>query len=1258
MNEENQYLVLLENEEYGPYGINTMREMQLMTDTLVRHLQSGGEFRPAYTYPELRDYLLEGENSQHSNSRIDLATISFFYREDGNMYGPLSLWELSILDVDEETELSIDNMQSWISAKEIPGLIETIRQISGEAELDRINADRHQISLDKDELEHVIKDQEEDLINKQKEIQSKDKKLADQQRELSEKQKEIERLNKVKEEKEQNLQKKQIELELMQSQPKVVEQQWIERPVFDFSSDYKNKYKSFKSQITNALSTLRILLPKEERFAKVFPSRVDEVEYNLDLYQRTTEEVEKGLKQIEEIVSDLTRAYDEDIHLLEGSLSKLQHESISKLNQKVKEAVEESKNQIRELENINLSSKDLILNSLKHELDGKKLEIARQLKAEQQEGIVRINRVKTEITNQYHQLLDNIRQVDEILQKINLESAKFFDKSYEMAFASSEIWEKIEDKNQLPSSHLLLGQEKLSTSIDSKVITFRKRVFCDFLNSKHLLLRYNHSTKDQAESLVTTLIGRIVASSRPGNVQVSMVDTEDMFGTSNILTRLNRQVYSLCVKSDDVRKLIDWMKDHIADIKVNLLQSPINSLKEYNQKKENKEAYQVLVIKGFPFGFGGDTIAILNTILRNGIETGVNVVMLVDEEELDRSEDAKKLMTRLSDDALQNCLCIDFVNHKIGRNELCKLDVLPDDVITHIVNYANMGFEVREGEKVLLSDYLPTEENWWRLSTAHHADIPFGLTDDKQIAKLKITQESGQNSAVVIGIPGSGKSVFLHSIICNAIVNYSPDELNLYLIDFSGVEFNTYANHRLPHAKVIAPEAEREFGLSILSELVEEGNRRMTLCRDNDVSNIVDLKARHPEMKVPRLLVIIDEFQKIFEIENDAISRDANSKIHIIIQEFRKFGINLILATQRLPSGSILPKDLIANRVVFKSSLNDFSSLITLPSTLRMPQLRTGECIYNSESGSQYDNIRVQGFFISMNDINSLLDMVLAYSKRKDISSTNMTVFRGNDLPTFRERRIEEYHRFTSNIPEEVGIYFGESIAINETDVYANIRKEAGNNILIIGGEANVAQRIAYYSTLSATTAHEDNSASFYVFNYIRGAEDEVQEMNDIFLSLPFAVKMGNRLNEVTDFLTEIQAEIEARKNDETKAMNHIYVSFYAFQLARMFDRGGRRGDDVSDCGKLLDYILRNGPTYGVFTILQVDNLESLSRIGTPINVFNYRIALQMSENDSNKVVGSSIANKLFVFNRPSSKFRAYYRDNNRNITIKFKPYK
>ena len=47
-----------------------------------------------------------------------------------------------------------------------------------------------------------------------------------------------------------------------------------------------------------------------------------------------------------------------------------------------------------------------------------------------------------------------------------------------------------------------------------------------------------------------------------------------------------------------------------------------------------------------------------------------------------------------------------------------------------------------------------------------------------------------------------------------------------------------------------------------------------------------------------------------------------------------------------------------------------------------------------------------------------------------------------------------------------------------------------------------------------------------------------------------------------------------------------------------------------------------------------------------------------MNEGDSNKIMGSSVANRLFDFSRKSSVYRAYFRDNNRNVTIKFKPYK
>lgn len=844
-------------------------------------------------------------------------------------------------------------------------------------------------------------------------------------------------------------------------------------------------------------------------------------------------------------------------------------------------------------------------------------------------------------------------EVKKCYNRIETYYSEYFNQQYDTADADASLWELIEFQNNKYPTTFLVGRKNNIYKIFGKAITVSERNFVEVLNKQHISIHYHDNTKLHALGIVNSLIGRLMASFAPGKFTITMADAVEMDGTSDIFKRINRDICQILARQDEIRRALDATDRHVGNIIQNLLLSPIDSLYEYNLKKENKEAYHLWVIEDYPSGIGGESQYLLERIMNNGVRAGVIVFLLINDSKITHFSDSVKVAENI-EKLERHCKVINVDSAEIDR-----FDILHDKQLYELVKYVNFKEEIREDDTVSFADYMLPESEWWRRTSVKYIEVPFGISDDKQIQRLKITQESGQNSVVVIGIPGSGKSVFLHTLICNAAINYSPDELNLYLIDFSGVEFNSYALHQLPHARVIAPEAEREFGLSVLKELVEEGTRRMELCRTYDVSNIVDLKAKNPSLSVPRLLVIIDEFQKFFEIENDNISKEANAKIHTIIQEFRKFGINLILATQKLPSSSILPKDLIANRIVFRSSPVDFSSLISLANNTKMPQLRTGECIYNSESGSPYDNNRVQGFFIKRQDIDRLLPKMVEYGRAHNFARQNeLLVFRGNDLPEFSRRRTAVHHRTCCEKPSEVGIYFGESIAISETDVCVGLRKESGNNILILGGETNIAQRIAFYASVSATTAHTDKSAMFFTFNFIRSEDPFTEDIRTVFSGIPFPSNFAAKQDEVLEYLSIIKEEVEYRRDEETREQTYIYLTIYAFQLARMFDRGGRHGDDVSECGKLLEYVLRYGPSVGVFTILQVDNWENLARIGNLQSHFVYRIALQMSENDSTKVLGTSAANKLFVFNRPSSRYRAFLRDNNRNITIKFKPYK
>src|SRR5206468_4938729 len=117
---------------------------------------------------------------------------------------------------------------------------------------------------------------------------------------------------------------------------------------------------------------------------------------------------------------------------------------------------------------------------------------------------------------------------------------------------------------------------------------------------------------------------------------------------------------------------------------------------------------------------------------------------------------------------------------------------------------------------------------------------------------------------LIAGKTGSGKSTLLHAMFTNAALIYPPDELQLYLIDFKeGVEFKAYATEQLPHARVVAIESEREFGLSVLQRLDAELKIRGERFRDAGAQDLAGYRQATGK-RLPRILLVVDEFQEFF----------------------------------------------------------------------------------------------------------------------------------------------------------------------------------------------------------------------------------------------------------------------------------------------------------------------------------------------------------------------------------------------------------
>ena len=91
----------------------------------------------------------------------------------------------------------------------------------------------------------------------------------------------------------------------------------------------------------------------------------------------------------------------------------------------------------------------------------------------------------------------------------------------------------------------------------------------------------------------------------------------------------------------------------------------------------------------------------------------------------------------------------------------------------------------------------PPSETWWKGDSRSGIAVPLGRAGATKRQCLDLGKGTAQH-VLVAGKTGSGKSTLLHALITNLALHYSPDEVELYLIDFKkGVEFKTYADARL-----------------------------------------------------------------------------------------------------------------------------------------------------------------------------------------------------------------------------------------------------------------------------------------------------------------------------------------------------------------------------------------------------------------------------------------------------------------------------
>lgn len=160
---------------------------------------------------------------------------------------------------------------------------------------------------------------------------------------------------------------------------------------------------------------------------------------------------------------------------------------------------------------------------------------------------------------------------------------------------------------------------------------------------------------------------------------------------------------------------------------------------------------------------------------------------------------------------------------------------------------------------------------------------------------LEIDLVTGGPHAIVAGTTGSGKSEFLLAWLSALAACHPPSRVAFLLVDFKGgAAFEPL--HGLPHVTGIVTDLDESESLRAVQSLRAELRHRETVLRVERARDIVDLT---PEVDLPRLVIVIDEFQAMVER-----FPDLGAVVADIAARGRSLGVHLVLASQR-PNGVV-----------------------------------------------------------------------------------------------------------------------------------------------------------------------------------------------------------------------------------------------------------------------------------------------------------------------------------------------------------------
>lgn len=519
----------------------------------------------------------------------------------------------------------------------------------------------------------------------------------------------------------------------------------------------------------------------------------------------------------------------------------------------------------------------------------------------------------------------------------------------------SERLEKLKNiLNELIASTKPLGtyiplDEYFHEDIKIGSITYKGQIVSEStinIGNRNIIFSYDSDAK-RAECIdyMKLLLANYLCNVREKHLTVSIYDNEDL-GRDFVEYIEDEKIKDyIKVEYKDLGKKIETLATDILTRNKKLRGLTIN---EYNKEAQSIGKltldYEIIIIISTEFNYVTDKK--FRQFIKYSYDKGIMIWVLQKDESFYTGNDAEtgKAIKDMKEDAdLVTSYGEYEIDHEVvstlpeGYKQYRYTEDLGRQVIKTMV--ANMDAKDRHAKAIMYEEdfrekYIP-DDKIWTYDTLKGIDFLFGLQDGDPEKPIRYTIGDNNVHGLMGGTTGSGKSATLNQLLASLLYMYSPEELELFMIDFKNIEFKMYTGeYALPHASIIAGTTDGAYALSIFDYAMEVMEERNIIFGKYGVQKLEDYNKKviamnRRDLYIPRILIIIDEFQAMFtEVDEKSLEKIKN-RIKSLTKKARSCGVHLFFTSQSMQG--TMSADILSNftlRAALRCSSDTSISLI------------------------------------------------------------------------------------------------------------------------------------------------------------------------------------------------------------------------------------------------------------------------------------------------------------------------------------------